>query len=139
VQGIRQTSPACAASFPPCSKSFSCLEYFSTTGPPPALGTPRGRARGCHCRPATLCPRDGRLCSSFCVCAVLARAVGMCSARDACCATEPRCSFPHDICRRTAPCRVRSPPHLLLSSPAAAECLRALCSTMKALLGTMLG
>ena len=51
--------------------------------------------------------------------------------RDACCATEPRCSFPHDLRRRTAPCRVRSAPHLLLSPPAAAACLRALCSTTR--------
>ncbi len=43
--------------------------------------------------------------------AVFARAVGICRARDAFCATEPRCSFPHHLCRRTAPpcsaCRVR--------------------------------
>ena len=123
------------------SSSVSCTtptspSCTSTTSPPTALGTPRGRARGCRCRPATLWPGAGTQCSCFSGYVVFARAVGMFRARDACCATEPRCSFPHDLPRRTAPCsarscRVRSAPHLLLSPPAAAECLRAFCSTTR--------
>ncbi len=51
-------------------------------------------------------------------------------------ATEPRCSFPHDLLRRIAPCsartcRVRSAPRRLFSSFAAAACLRMFCSTLR--------
>ena len=39
---------------------------------------------------------------------VCARSGNVPRARDACCATEPRCSFPHDLRRRTAPCSARA-------------------------------
>ena len=46
-------------------------------------------------------------------------------------ATELDCSPPHDLCRSKSTCVLRSAPHLLFSSSAAAACLRALCSTTR--------
>jgi hypothetical protein len=43
-----------ATSSPASCTTPSSPRCASTTSPPPAFGTPRGRARGCRCRPATL-------------------------------------------------------------------------------------
>ncbi len=107
-----------ATSSPASCTTPSSPRWTSTTCPPPALRTPRGRARGCRFRPGTLWPGAGLRCSSFCGYAVFARVVGMCRARDACCATEPAAASLttfagaplHVVCARRRICSCRPRP-----------------------------